>query len=285
MQEFISLQMQHLYDYYVFLSRILLFNTTFLVSGELLHKYYAKNQKPNAESGVSISSGLLLIISQVVFKQLLFMPMMFWCFTHKWMDIQLGTDMWIQAIVMVSFMQWFTHYLYHNIRLFWCLHVVHHSATEMNFSTALRNSALDIIPMDFLFLLIPLSGVEPVVYYIVYTLFKTWGMFIHVSEDYFTNKEIPILRLLLVTPLYHRVHHASNDVYIDKNYSETLPIWDRLFGTYQKYNEPIIYGVAKNSPKENLQDVHLHEFKRLKTDVQNQDNFLIKCKIIFGKVT
>jgi sterol desaturase/sphingolipid hydroxylase (fatty acid hydroxylase superfamily) len=285
MQEFISLQMQQLYHYYIVLSRILLFNSAFLVSGELLHNYYAHHKKPTKESAISISSGLLLVITQVIGKQLIFMPMMFWCFSHKLIDVQLGKLMWMQAIIMVSFMQWFTHFLYHRVRLFWCLHVVHHSATEMNFSTALRNSALDIIPIDFLFLLIPFSGVEPVVYYIVYTLFKTWGMFIHISENFLGNTDIPFLRFLLVTPLYHRVHHASNDIYIDKNYSETLPIWDKLFGTYQKYNEPIIYGVAKNSPQENLQDVHLHEFKRLRIDAKKQHTFWGKCKVIFGKVT
>jgi sterol desaturase/sphingolipid hydroxylase (fatty acid hydroxylase superfamily) len=69
-----------------------------------------------------------------------------------------------------------------------------------------------------------------------------------------------------------------------KNYSKTLPFWDKIFGTYQKYNESVIYGVPKNSPQENLRDVYLHEFKRLKNDVKHQQNLLTKCKIIFGKV-
>lgn len=146
----------------------------------------------------------------------------------------------ILAVVAVDFLYYWQHRLYHEIRLLWTLHNVHHSSPWMNFSTSFRLNWLG--PLVAPIFLIPavLVGFSLNSILVFFLLNLFYQFFLHTEAI----GKIPYIEGWLNTPSAHRVHHGSNPKYIDKNYGGILMVWDRLFGTYQEEEEEVIYGVT-----------------------------------------
>lgn len=198
-------------------------------------------------------------------------------FEYRIFDLGNGIQTLFLGFFLYSFFQYFTHFISHKIRIFWCLHEVHHSSTQLNGTAGIRNSIFDLISTEILYLFIPFLGVPPIVYLIIYSISKAWGSFIHINEKTVSN--IPILNKFIVDPAIHQVHHAQNLIYLDKNYSEVTPIYDKLFGTFQPKTEPIIYGASNHPPNLGFWDTHLFEFRNLKNDIKSVD--LWKHKLLY----
>lgn len=100
-----------------------------------------------------------------------------------------------------------------------------------------------------------------------------WGFVIHVGEELVPNGRMSFLGKFILTPSHHRVHHSRNLDYIDKNFCNLLPIWDRLFGTYQSetIGQPPIYGVTRDVNMVSLPDVYVGDFVSLVRDIKNAD--------------
>lgn len=233
----------------------------------------------NQETRVNLITGLTTIIIQAILKTFLLAGIYPLVYEYRLFNIGLGIQGWVVGFFMYTFLQFATHYMYHKIRLFWCLHEVHHSATEMNVTTGLRTSIFDVVSLDLFYLLIPFLGVHPIMYFILYTMNKFWGTFIHISER--IASRIPILEYVLVTPEAHQVHHASNIKYLDKNYGEVVPWYDMLFGTYIKPKEKIVYGTLKVSRQMGFWDSQLHEIKSLWKDVKATPKLRHKIGYLF----
>ena len=146
----------------------------------------------------------------------------------------------ILAVVVVDFLYYWQHRLYHEVRLLWTLHNVHHSSPWMNFTTSFRLNWLG--PLVSPVFLIPavLVGfsINSILVFFLLNLF--YQFFLHTESV----GKIPYIEGWLNTPSAHRVHHGSNPKYIDKNYGGILMVWDRLFGTYQEEEEQVVYGVT-----------------------------------------
>jgi alkylglycerol monooxygenase len=145
---------------------------------------------------------------------------------------------WVVAFVVLDFVYYWGHRACHSFAPLWGLHAVHHQAREMNLSVGLRGPMLAVLQVaPFLvplaFLGIPLSVMFPV--YVAHTTYK---LLVHTRV---VGKLGPIERWL-VTPSQHRVHHAVNERFLDKNFGGVLAVWDRLFGTYQAEDETPIPG-------------------------------------------
>ena len=129
----------------------------------------------------------------------------------------------------------------HRVRWFWATHVVHHSQEAMNFSTAFRQSMLS-----------PIAGMWPFYIPLVYFGFSPSFVLLSVNVNlvyqFFVHTELVgklgWLEYVFNTPSHHRVHHACNERYLDKNFAGTLIIWDRLFGTFEEENEKPAYGIT-----------------------------------------
>lgn len=231
------------------------------------------------ETRVNLLTGFITIVIQAMLKTFLLAGIYPAVYEHRLWNIGLGLPAWVIGFFLYTFLQFATHYMYHKIRLFWCLHEVHHSATEMNVTTGLRTSIFDVVSLDLLYLLIPLVGVHPIMYFILYTMNKFWGTFIHINER--IASRIPILEYILVTPQAHQVHHASNIPYLDKNYGEVVPWYDMLFGTYIKPKEKIVYGTLKVNRQMGFWDSQLHEIRSLWKDVRAARNWKHKLGYLF----
>ncbi|GAB3260314.1 sterol desaturase family protein [Chitinimonas naiadis] len=145
---------------------------------------------------------------------------------------------WLLAIVLFDFCDYWLHRAGHESALFWAAHVVHHQSEDFNFSTALRQeSTVAFLGWPF-YLPMALMGVPPEQFALAglaVLLYQFWIHTEHIGKLGWFDR-------VFSSPSNHRVHHAVNDPYIDKNYGAMLIIWDRLFGTFAEEAEPCVYG-------------------------------------------
>jgi sterol desaturase/sphingolipid hydroxylase (fatty acid hydroxylase superfamily) len=231
------------------------------------------------ETKVNIMTGLTAIVVQAIVKTFFMTGLYPAVYEHRIWDIGFGLPGWMLGFFLYTFIQFATHFLYHKVRIFWCLHEVHHSAIHMNTTTGLRTSVFDIVSLDIFYLLIPLTGIHPLIYFILYTLNKFWGSIIHVHESMVPG--IPLLHYLLVTPPAHHLHHARNIPYLDKNYGEIIPWYDKLFGTYVNRDENPEYGTLQVNRELGFWETQVHEFKKLWKDIKETKKFRHKIGYLF----
>ncbi|TNE84816.1 MAG: fatty acid hydroxylase family protein [Deltaproteobacteria bacterium] len=147
---------------------------------------------------------------------------------------------WAFALLAVDFIYFLWHWASHRIHLIWATHVVHHQSEEYNLSVALRQSWTDTFTSWPLYLPLALLGVSPFVLVVcrsVNTLYQFW---VHTR----VIGRLGPLEWFMVTPSNHRVHHARNPKYIDRNYGGILCLWDRIFGTFAAEEEEPVYGTV-----------------------------------------
>ena len=147
-----------------------------------------------------------------------------------------------------DFLYYWLHRFDHEIRLFWAVHVTHHSSEQMNFTRRIPFFRFSAAVPVYLFYSAGLAGIPALDIVFIYSATQIWGIFVHTE---LINK-MGWLEYILVTPSHHRVHHASNPKYLDKNMGMFLIIWDQLFGTFQpelpdEEYQPKKYGLTKHS--------------------------------------
>ena len=148
---------------------------------------------------------------------------------------------WVAAFIAYDFCYYWKHRCGHEWRIMWASHSAHHQSEEYNLSTALRQTSTDYIGFVF-YLPMYLAGTPVYVMISVGTLNLVYQFWVHTQHV----DRMGMLDYLLVTPSNHRVHHAKNPRYIDKNYGGFLIVWDRLFGTFcdEQRDEKPIYGIT-----------------------------------------
>ena len=145
------------------------------------------------------------------------------------------------AFVVHDLSYYWEHRLGHRVGLLWAFHAIHHSSNEFNHSTAARGFVLDGLPRPLFDSVAALLGVPPVVFFAVSVAKNAFGIWNHASYI----GRLGSLDRWLATPMIHKVHHANQPQYIDKNYSQVLILWDRLFGTYAEIGEEPRPGLVK----------------------------------------
>lgn len=199
-----------------------------------------------------------------------------WALTH----IQSSLWNYIIAFIALDFAGYWIHRLAHEVNFFWNNHIIHHSSEEYNLACALRQS-ISVFVRIFTVLLLPaaLLGVPQNVIAVVAPLhlfIQFWYHTRHINKMGFLEK-------IIVTPSHHRVHHAINPEYIDKNYSEVFIIWDKLFGTFQPELEdvPAIYGITRPVKTWNPIKINFLHLKLLLSDAIHTENVFDKFRIWF----
>lgn len=148
---------------------------------------------------------------------------------------------WILAFVAYDFCYYWSHRMGHEWKLFWASHVAHHQSEEFNLSTALRQTSTGYLNFVF-YLPLFLLGLPPAVFATVGALNLIYQFWVHTEHV----GRLGPLEWVLVTPSNHRVHHARNPRYIDRNYGGVFIVWDRLFGTFadERPDERCVYGIT-----------------------------------------
>lgn len=184
------------------------------------------------------------------------------------------------AFVALDFSGYWVHRIAHEYNLFWNNHIIHHSSEEFNLACALRQSISTYFRI-FTFFLIPaaLLGVPELVIATVAPLHlfaQFWYHTQHIGRMGFLEK-------IIVTPSHHRVHHAINPIYLDKNYSQIFIIWDKLFGTFQEelIDVPPVYGVTRPVGTWNPIKINFMHLWLLIKDAWRAEKIIDKFKIWF----
>jgi len=185
---------------------------------------------------------------------------------------------WITLVVIQDFLYWVLHYVGHYSRIFWAMHVTHHSSEHFNLTTGFRSTVFEPLYRVFFYLPLAFMGFNAIDILYAYLITQLYGNIVH------TQYNVPLPKwygYLFVTPSHHRVHHASNIPYLDKNMGMMLIIWDRLFGTFHEENlpEPIKFGLTHQPEDDGLVNTLFHEWKALLHDVKHAPS--IKNKLLY----
>ncbi len=238
-------------------------------------KYY---EKRDTITNLYLTS-LAFIINLVVKFATFFILDFTW--RYRFFEIKNAWIYWTVLIILQDFLYWVLHYVGHYSRVFWAVHVTHHSSEHFNLTTGFRSTVFEPLYRVFFYLPLALIGFSAIDILYAYLVTQLYGNIVH------TQYNVPLPKwygYLFVTPSHHRVHHASNVPYLDKNMGMVLIIWDRLFGTFREENlpEPIKYGLTHQPEDTDPANILFHEWKALLRDVKQAPNFKTKLKYFFN---
>jgi sterol desaturase/sphingolipid hydroxylase (fatty acid hydroxylase superfamily) len=217
------------------------------------------NQRNYQDSIANIAISLVYALTNTVFGYAIaFSGILFFSqFSLRHLEVNLGTM--ILAVAIADFVYYWEHRAEHRIRLFWAYHNVHHSSTDYNLTVASRLSWVETCFLWVFYIPMALLGFDPLQILIAIQISAVYQTWIHTQKI----GKLGILEKIFNTPALHRVHHASNSRYIDKNFGGIVIIWDRLFGTYQPETEVPVYGLTENINTNNPIKINALEYQRI----------------------
>ena len=228
----------------------------------------------------SLSSGFTNLMVDILGLGIIILSYPFFYERLKVIELEESVLLYFIAFVCVDFASYCHHRLKHSINIFWNMHVIHHSSEEFNLACALRQSITNNLGIGILFLIpAALLGVPHQIIIILGPL-HLFGQFWYHTRHI---GKLGWLEYILVTPSQHRVHHAINKEYIDKNLAAIFCVWDRAFGTFQEELDdvPCVYGTLKPVQTWNPLLINFQHLSYLIEDAWHTKNIGDKFKIWF----
>lgn len=266
---------------------VIIFSTplyTFLILGEIIlsniqdrHFYTVKDTITNVYL-MLLNGGIDLLSRGITWGILA------WFFQYRLFEIQNPILYWFVLFVAEDFVFYILHVVDHYSRFFWASHVTHHSSEQFNLTVGFRSSVFQPLYRFIYFIPLSLMGFKAIDIAVMYSITQIYGIMVHTSYiPKFRKKPLKWLEYVIVTPSQHRVHHASNVEYLDKNMGMCLSIWDRMFGTFQEELDdlPIKYGLVSPLENRNAVNIVFHEWVKIGKDMQRPIGFFTKIKYIF----
>ena len=195
-----------------------------------------------------------------------------WSIPHTWWA-------YVLCFVYIDFWRYWAHRIAHENRFWWATHVTHHNSEKYNWSVSFRLSWTQHIKIIF-FIPVALAGFHPVVFFICHQIAVLYQFWIHTE---YINKLPAVIEYFFTTPSHHRVHHASNQKYLDKNYGSTFIFWDRMFGTFMPEEERPEYGLTKQIKSYNPITLNFHEWADIVKDVRNSKSLKEAYAMLFSR--
>lgn len=192
-----------------------------------------------------------------------------------------GRQWW--AWVLLFFLDDLSYYLFHRanheVRLFWAGHVNHHSSQHLNFGTALRQGVGERLHKYFFWLWLPLLGFDALMLLTMMSISLFYQFWVHTE---WVGRMPHWFEAVFNTPSHHRVHHASNVRYLDRNHAGVLILWDKWFGTFaqEREDEPCVYGLTTNIASHNPVVVLTHEYASLLRDLRRASRWSDRAKYL-----
>jgi sterol desaturase/sphingolipid hydroxylase (fatty acid hydroxylase superfamily) len=201
---------------------------------------------------------------------------------HRFAIFKIGYQWWAWLLLFVAddFTYYWFHRTSHECRLFWASHVIHHSSQRYNLGTALRQTWTGGFMTFIFWLWLPLIGFAPIMVLTMQAISLLYQFWIHTE----LIRSMGVAETVLNTPSHHRVHHASNPRYIDRNHAGTLIIWDRLFGTFEPedLDDRPVYGLTKNIYSYNPVRIAFHEWQDMWNDLRQATTWGERWACVFG---
>ncbi len=241
----------------------------------LHHKHYYSVKGVLANIYLSALNFTLDIVLRVV---CLFVLNFF--FQYRFLEIENVYLYWFALLIGQDFMFYWLHRIDHYCRLFWAVHVTHHSSEEYNLTVGFRSSVFQPLYRFIYFIPLSLFGFKGVDIMFMYAATQIYGILIHTQ----TIDKLGFLEYFLSTPSHHRVHHASNVKYLDKNMGMVLIIWDKLFGTFQaeEKDTKVVYGLTENIKTYHPLKMVFHEWINILNDLKKAPSWKSRFMYVFG---
>jgi len=252
-----------------------------LVLIEKLYGYWVKKDAfKTMDMLSSLSSGYTNVVKDVLGLSVTVLSYS-WMVEH-WTIYPIQSTIWayIIAFIALDFMGYWVHRMAHGINFFWNKHAIHHSSEEFNLACALRQSISSFVSLFTLFLLpAALLGIDAKVIATVAPLHlfaQFWYHTVYIGR-------MGILEKIIVTPSHHRVHHAINPEYLDKNHGQIFIFWDKWFGTFQEElpHVPPVFGITRPASTWNPIKINFQHLYVLIKDAFLTQNLKDKFRIWF----
>ncbi|MQS08535.1 sterol desaturase family protein [Streptomyces alkaliphilus] len=215
------------------------------------------------DAGTSLAMGLGSLFFDLLWK----IPIVaIYAALYALTPLRIPLEWWTVPLLVVAhdLCYYWSHRGHHTIRILWACHVVHHSSTRFNLTTALRQPWTSVTGWPFYLPLI-LLGVHPAVLALLSSSNLVYQFWVHTER---VGRLPAPIEFVLNTPSHHRVHHASQGDYLDRNFGGIFIVWDRLFGTFAPETERCVYGLTKNIDTHNPLRVATHEYASILRDVR-----------------
>lgn len=255
---------------------VILIGAEILMSNWQSKKFYSvKDTFQNVY--LSLMNGALDLLLRTLF----YVSILMWSYEQRFFVIENIFIYWFLLFILEDLAFYFEHRIDHYCRLFWAVHVTHHSSEEFNLTTGFRSSVFQPVYRFIYFIPIALMGFHPLDIVFMYSITQTYGILVHTK---YINKMPRWFEAVFVSPSHHRVHHASNIRYLDKNMGMCLIIWDKLFGTFQEEleTEPVKYGLTHPIERNyHPMNIVFHEWKKMLKDLGKKTTLANRLKYIF----
>ena len=249
---------------------------------EKFYGWYFKKEKSNfLDTASSLTSAITMITKNVLGLSVTII-------SYQWIEARIALThvnstvlTYVIAFIVLDFSHYWIHRIEHANNFFWNSHIVHHSSEEFDLACAVRQPISSFVKL-FSFFMIPaaLLGISPVVIATV-TPIQFYAQFWYHTRYI---KRMGFLEHIIVTPSHHRVHHAINEAYLDKNLAQIFIIWDKLFGTFQAEREdiPPVYGITRPVRTWNPIKINFQHMWLLIKDSWRAKNLADKFKVWTG---
>ena len=184
---------------------------------------------------------------------------------------------WVLALLLNDLAYYTDHRIAHRVGFLWAIHTTHHSSPDMNLLVSNRGTVFDLGGLlSPAFFLLAFAGVHPAMLLAVKFFGNLWGIFNHTRLVH----RMGWLEGVLATPANHRVHHGTQPKYLDRNYGQTLIIWDRLFGSWQREEELPVFGLVKQMESRKVWDIHSWGLRQLFAQMRNAPRWADKLRYL-----
>ena len=227
----------------------------------------------------SASMGLVKVSVGAVAK-LASLPLFALLYTYRFVDLGQPAMWWSWVVLLLAedFCFYWFHRLHHEVRVLWSAHVNHHSSKHYNLSTAWRQTLLTTLTGPMFWAPLALVGFPPWMILVAQTWSQIYQFLLHTESI----GRLGPLEEVMNTPSHHRVHHGKNVDYLDRNHGGIFIIWDRLFGTFARERERVVYGLTRDINTFHPVRILFHEVIDMVRDVRRAPTLRAKLGYMFA---
>ena len=264
------------HSYFAFAIPFFLF---FMGAEYLYSKRKGKSFFHFAESVANINVGIAERLMDI-FTMVPFYYFFVWVHDHfALFDLKANAVSWVLLFLLTDLVWYWYHRCAHEINILWAAHIVHHQSEDFNYTVSARITVFQAFIRCLFWGVLPFIGFPPEMITVFLLIHGIYPFFIHTQAI----GKLGWIEKIFVTPSHHRVHHSSNENYLDKNYGDVLIIWDKMFGTFTEENEQPVYGLTKPLKSYSFLWQHFHYLLELYVGVKRAKGFKNKWKVLFGK--
>ena len=241
-----------------------------LATVEFIYELY-KKKIDRWRLGEMWASFSVFLVAQLVEKASTLVFVGSFLIVGEWISWQIPVNVWttVLCLILVDFVYYWEHVIEHKVRILWSYHSIHHSSPIYNYTTAMRVSFIDSFVTWIFYLPLVIIGFNSYIVLLCFFLVLMYQFWLHTE----IVGKLGWFEKIFMTPSQHRVHHGSDDLYLDKNFGALFSIWDRMFGTFQEEKHRPNYGLTKPINTINPVKVHLSEYISIFKDIRSARNW------------